>query len=82
MTCEEILATVTALARDKLDLEGELRPKMRLVEDLELDSIRLMTLAMEVEDRFKVCLDEDDEQAIATVADLVGVVERKLAAGE
>ena len=75
----EILAAVAALARDKLGYDGELEPGMRLVEDLELDSIRLMTLAMEVEDHFRICLDEDDEAAIVTVADLIGVVKKKLA---
>ena len=78
MSGEEILAAVAALARDKLGYEGELVGAMRLVEDLELDSIRLMTLAMEVEDRFRICLDEDDEAAIVTVADLVAAVGRKL----
>ncbi len=34
---------------------------MRLVEDLRLDSIRLLTLAAEVENRFRVILDEEDE---------------------
>ena len=80
MEDDEILHRIAEVARDKLDYGGELRREMRLVEDLELDSIRLMTLAMEVEDRFEVCLDEEDEEAIVTVADLVGVVRRKLAA--
>ncbi len=78
MSDKKILAAVAELARDKLGYEGQLEPGMRLVEDLELDSIRLMTLAMEVEDHFRVCLDEDDEAAIVTLADLVSVVERKL----
>ncbi len=77
---DEILHRIAEVARDKLDYAGELSREMRLVEDLQLDSIRLMTLAMEVEDRFCVCLDEEDEEAIVTVADLVGVVRRKLAA--
>ncbi len=80
MQDDEILDAITGVARDKLDLERELSADMRLVEDLELDSIRLLTLAMEIEDRFKICLDEDDEESILTVADLVGVVRRKLAA--
>ncbi len=80
MTDDDILHAISSVARDKLDLEGELKPDMRLVEDLELDSIRLLTLAMEVEDRFEICLDEEDEEAIVTVADLLGVVRRKLAA--
>ncbi len=80
MTEDEILHAITAVARDKLDLDRELSRDMRLVEDLELDSIRLLTLAMEIEDRFEVCLDEDDEAGIVTIADLVGVVRGKLAA--
>ena len=55
-----------------------LTPEMRLVEDLRLDSIRLLTLAMEVENRFRVRLDELDEGAIETVGDLVAIVRRKL----
>ena len=77
---DEILQRIAEVARDKLDYEGELDRGMRLVEDLQLDSIRLMTLAMEVEDRFRVCLDEEDEEGIVTVDDLIGVVRRKLAA--
>ena len=77
---DEILQQIAEVARDKLDYEGQLSREMRLVEDLELDSIRLMTLAIEVEDRFEICLDEEDEEAIVTVADLVAVVRRKLAA--
>lgn len=75
-----ILQGIATLAREKLNVDLELRPDMRLVEDLALDSIRLMTLAMEIEDRFEICLDEDDEEGIVTVADLVDVVEKKLAA--
>ena len=80
MTDEEILEAISGVAHDKLDLDRELSGDMRLVEDLELDSIRLLTLAMEIEDHFEVCLDEEDEEAIVTVDDLVGVVRRKLAA--
>ncbi len=80
MTDAEILQAISGVASDKLDLKRELSVDMRLVEDLELDSIRLLTLAMEIEDHFEICLDEDDEESIVTVADLVGVVRRKLAA--
>ena len=79
MTDGEILSQLAEIARQKLDYAGELEIGMRLVEDLELDSIRLLTLAMEVEDHFRICLDEDDEAGIATAADLVAVVRKKLA---
>jgi acyl carrier protein len=74
----DILRGIAEVARDHLGWEGPLRREMRLVEDLRLDSIRLMTLAAEVENRFRVLLDESDELGIETVGDLVAVVERKL----
>ncbi len=78
MTDEEIFQAIAEVVRDKLEIT-EVGRTARLVEDLELDSIRLLTLAMEVEDRFQVCLDEEDEQAIVTVQDLIDVVRGKLA---
>lgn len=65
------------MAREHLEWTLPLAPEMRLVEDLRLDSIRLLTLAVEVENRFRVRLDED-EAGIVTVADLVAAVRRRL----
>ena len=78
MSDEAILDGVAEVARVHLGWEGELTPEMRLVEDLRLDSVRLLTLAMEVENRFRVRLDELDEGSIETVGDLVAVVRRRL----
>lgn len=78
MSQAEILQALAEMVKNKLGWTGELRPELRLVEDLELDSIQLLTLAMEVEDHFRVCLDEDDEAAIATVGDLTDLIGRKL----
>jgi acyl carrier protein len=74
----EILAGIAEVARVHLGWEDPLTPDMRLVEDLRLDSIRLLTLAVEVENRFRVRLDELDEGGIETVGDLVATVKRKL----
>lgn len=82
MTDDEILDGITAVARRHLNHRRPLRREQRLVEDLELDSIRLLTLAVEVENHFRVALDEEDEAGIETVGDLVRVVGRKLAARE
>ncbi|HXO21014.1 MAG TPA: phosphopantetheine-binding protein [Thermoanaerobaculia bacterium] len=79
MNDRAILAGIAAVAREHLGWEGALAPEMRLVEDLRLDSIRLLTLAAEVENRFHVLLGEEDEAGIETVSDLVSVVRRKLA---
>ena len=78
MTDAEILAGVAAVAREHLDWTGELRAEMRLVEELQLDSLKLLTLAVEVENRFRIRLDEADETAIVTVADLVAAIRRQV----
>jgi acyl carrier protein len=78
MSYESILAGIAEVARVHLGWEDPLTPDMRLVEDLRLDSIRLLTLAVEVENRFRVRLDELDEGGIETVGDLVTTVKRKL----
>lgn len=81
-----LLQQLRDIARRELDhdgeLDGELRRDQRLVEDLRLDSLQLLTLATAVEDHFRICLDEDDEQSIATVDDLLRLVERKSRAAE
>ncbi len=78
MNDETILAGILDVARLHLGWEGALTPDMHLIEDLRLDSVRLLTLAAEVENHFRVFLDELDEGAIETVGDLVAIVRRKL----
>jgi len=72
-----VLEELRRLAAERLDIDGELEPSNRLVEDLGLDSLQLMTLAVAVEDHFQICLDEDDEAALVTVDDLLAVIAEK-----
>jgi acyl carrier protein len=78
---DEVLAGIAAVAREHLGHTAPLVLEARLVEDLELDSIRLLTLAAEVENRFRVLLEPADEERIETVGDLVAAVRDKLARG-
>jgi acyl carrier protein len=73
----EVLAAVQEIARTQLDWTEPLAPEMRLIEDLQLDSIRLLTLTVEIENRFRVRLDEHDDATIETVGDLVAAVVSK-----
>ena len=79
MNDQEILDGIREVARRHLDVDGELRADVRLAEDLELDSIKILTLAVEVENRFRICLDPSNEARIETVGDLVAEVGRQLA---
>jgi len=76
---QEILDGIREVARRHLDVDRELRADVRLAEDLELDSIKILTLAVEVENRFRICLDPSSEARIETVGDLVAEVGRQLA---
>ena len=77
MRQELILEGVARVADRHLGWEGELRPEMHLVEDLELDSLKLLTLAIEVENHFQIHLSEEDEAGIETVGDLVRIIDEK-----
>lgn len=89
MTRDEILRGIEEVARTHLQLdpdldrmlEDRLGPDLRLAEDLALDSIQRLTLAVEVENRFRVSLDPEDEEGIATVGDLADAVGTKLREG-
>jgi acyl carrier protein len=79
MRPDEVLAGIENVAREHVDFDGHLRREMRLVEDLELDSLGALTLAVEVENRFRIRLEPEVEAEIETVGDLVDVVGRLLA---
>ncbi|MGE5358840.1 MAG: acyl carrier protein [Bacteroidales bacterium] len=79
MTDDEILAGIADVARKHLAWMGPLSLDMPLVETFELDSLRQLTLVIELENRFRVKLDEEDEQSLATVGDLVNLIRRKRA---
>ncbi|MEE2750727.1 MAG: acyl carrier protein [Myxococcota bacterium] len=78
MTSDEILKGLQTVARDHLDFEGDLDPKASIVNVLELDSIRMLTLVVEVENHFQICLEEGDEQELVTASDLVEVIRRRV----
>ena len=78
MKPEEILDLLQEIYHDKVGgRTDEISPEMRLVEDLGLDSLRLITLVVEVEDRFQICIEEEEEDEIVRLSDLVEVIQRK-----
>jgi len=82
MTRAEILAAIAEVAHEHLGHEGALAADARLVEDLGLDSIRLLTLAAEVENRFRIVIEPEQEAGIATVGDLVRLVADRIGADD
>jgi acyl carrier protein len=76
----EVLAAIADVARQHLGWTGDVAAGQSIVEAIALDSLRQITLLVEIEDRFRIRLDQDDDRAIRTVGDLVAVVRRKCAA--
>lgn len=78
MTDDELFAAIAVLGGERMGWGPGITPGTRLIEDLHLDSLQLLTLAVEVENRFRVRIPPDDEAGVRTVGDLVAVVRRHL----
>jgi acyl carrier protein len=79
MTDDELRAGIAEVARLHLGYDGPLTDELPLIEALRLDSVRLLTLVAELENHFKIILEEGDEAGIETVGDLMAVLRRRSA---
>lgn len=78
MTSTEVAREVEDLLRRECRVEVPLTSETRLVEDLGLDSLQFLGLAVALENRFRLTLDEDPEHPPATVAEPIRLVEQRL----
>ena len=72
----EKIQNVIAVAAD-IDIE-DIQPESELVDDLELSSLEVFTIAGELEGVFHIRLRENDLRSVVTVEDLAAAVENKL----
>ena len=64
---------------ERLGLQVEqIVPEARLVEDLGLDSLDAVELAIAVERKFEIEVPEEELTKLKTVADMVALVERRM----
>jgi acyl carrier protein len=77
---ESVLEEIRRVAREELGLSRVPEPAHDLVHDLQLDSVSLLTLAVALEDRFRVKLHDEDAARVRTVADLTALVESRAGA--
>lgn len=75
----DVLAEIARVVRDELGVARAVSPGDDLVTDLQLDSVGLLTLAVALEDRFRVALSEEDAASVRTVADLAALVAKRRA---
>lgn len=77
MSDDELRAGLAEVARRHLSYEGPLSDDTPLVEAMRLDSVRLLTLVAELENHFKIILEDGDEAGIESVGDLIAVLRRR-----
>ncbi len=74
---DEVLGEIGRVLREELGMQREVRPGDELLRDLQLDSVGLLTLVVDLEDHFRVALKEEDAAVIRTVAELAALVLRR-----
>ncbi len=73
----EAFACIDRVLKVELQLERVVRPEDLLVQDLQLDSVTLITLVVELENTFQVALREEDAAEVKTVRELALLVARR-----
>ena len=72
---------VRELISAHLDIDPDrLHPDARLGEDLCIDSLAAIELALVLEDAFDIALPDDEREQVRTYDDVVSLVRRKVAA--
>ena len=74
---DEILAEIRRVVRDELGVVREVRLEDDLINDLQLDSVGLLTLVVGLEDRFRIALAEEDAAGVRTVQELAALVQSR-----
>ena len=75
----EVLEGLRAILRG-MNLEHDVGRGTHIRRDLDLDSLRRIELVIEVENRFRVRLEPEDEEGVETLGDLADVIRRRAGA--
>ena len=74
MTPDQILEGIQTVFAEYLEIESGIEPDTQLLYNLQLDSLQLLTLVVELENHFQVCFEEGDEKGIETIRELVDLI--------
>ncbi len=80
---QEVLTEIQKILTVSLEATETVTPADRLADNEVLDSLGLITLAIGLENRFRVRLSEEDAPRIETFGDVIGLVnQRRTEAGK
>jgi acyl carrier protein len=81
MTKDEIYGRIRTTLIDNFEIPADrISPEARLTDDLELDSIDAIDMAVQIQELTSVRLEEDELRKLRTVGDTVDLVARLVAA--
>jgi acyl carrier protein len=78
MTERQILEGVQEVIREHLQGSAPVDEDTDLFRDLELDSLKQLTLVVELENHFRICFDAGEEQGLQTIGDVVRLIAHRL----
>jgi len=78
---EEVLEGVVGVLRSKLHVRAPLGPSTDVVRDLQLDSVQMITLVVELENHFRLCFEPGDEEGLATIGQIAARIAELKARG-
>lgn len=76
----DVLSEIRRILVEQLGWRGPVTPSQHLVRDLELDSLGITVLVVELENRFRVLLPPESGVGVSTVGDLARLLAARLAA--
>jgi acyl carrier protein len=75
---DTLRAEITTVLKSYAEGATDLEDKAELVADLGLDSLAVMEVVADIEDKFKLTIDDEDLQAVTTVGDVIKAIETRL----
>ncbi len=75
----KVIEIVKEFVKDQDRLEN-VKMETTIIEDLKVNSARLVDIIIQAEDTFDIEIDDDEADQIMTVGDAVSIVEKKLCA--
>ncbi len=75
---EEIFLLVKRILREKCKVEMQVGLDARLAEDLRLDSVGMLTLALEIENHYQMNLGDEPDRPPRTVREIVELIRARL----
>lgn len=77
-THDEVLAAVRNVIQEHTDTTADLSEKTELVADLGIDSLGVMEVVAEIEDKFDMTIADSELREVSTLGDVVQAIEGRL----